>query len=309
MRAWSGIKHMLDSRGFAKGFYRLGLIFRRFGWTPDRQVKGIALYAAILRRQGVRGTFFIPGVILEKYWRDISREDVGGVEWGVHGDVHTDHSKLAAEEQKAHARNAVAMFDAQKTPFTGFRAPYLKVNAGVLEALEAQGRFRYDSSYPVLWDEFYGKDEKFYGFIGEFYRPERHSVSRSLPRMNRALVEVPVSLPDDDVLVDRERLAPEKVLAVWSKILEASHARGELFVLQLHPERIFELGGILEALIQKAKAMRPPVWIASVGEVAGWTGKGGFEGRWPDGYASAFSVSGDIDSITLWDFIDRVRKW
>ena len=309
MRVWLGIKHMLDSRGLAKGFYRLSLILKRFGWTADRQVKGIGLYAAILKRQGIRGTFFIPGVVLEKYWKDIRRIDTGSVEWGIHGDVHTDFSKLISSDQRAHTRNAVRLFDDQGLKFFGFRAPYLKINEGALDAIAAQGRFKYDSSYPVLWDEVYGKDEKFSGFIRDFYRPSQSSSSRALPRMEKTLVEIPVSLPDDDILVDRERLPPGRVLEIWTKILMKSHEKGEVFVLQLHPERIFELGETLESLIERAKAMDPPVWIAPLGEVAGWASQGGCEGRWPAGARSAFSVTGDIDSITLFDFVDRVRKW
>ena len=300
---------MLDSRRLGNGLRRLGLILKRFGLSPKKQLDRIGYYAALLRRHGVRGTFFITGVVLEKHFTKIGRIDTSGVEWGIHGDVHTDFSQLSGQMQESHVRNAVRLFDSQKFFFGGFRAPYLKTNECTLETISRQGRFAYDSSVSIFWDDVFDGAKSSFGFIQSFYRPRRHSAGQSLPWVDRSFVEIPVSLPDDDVLLDREGYGAERVFEVWEKILSACHKNGELFVLQLHPERIYELGDVLENLIMKAKSMDPPIWIATLGEITDWVRRKGPEEKWPKPYTAAFGVTGDIDSITLFDFVDRLIKW
>lgn len=309
MRAVRGLKFMFRSRGLGKGFRRLGLILKRFGFSPKKQTDRIEYYASLLKRCGIRGTFFIPGVVLRKYSRELLKIGVGCVDWGIHGDVHTDFSRLSIQMQETQMKNAVRLFDMEKLSFNGFRAPYLKTNEHTLDTVGHQNRFLFDSSIPILWDDCFGVEQKSFGFIQDFYYPRLHSAKASLPWSRGALVEIPVSLPDDDILVDREGLNSAEVLKVWLKILEVSHKKGELFVLQLHPERIYELGEVLEDLIRRARCFQPSVWVASLAEIAEWFRNKGPEREWPAPHESAFSVTGDIDSITLLDFFDRLRKW
>jgi hypothetical protein len=60
------------------------------------------------------------------------------------------------------------------------------------------------------------------------------------------------------------------VQEVWEEILSLSYKRGELFTLQLHPERFFLCKNTLERLIRKAKKYTPRVWIASLSQIAEW---------------------------------------
>src|SRR6185503_18220827 len=90
------------------------------------------------------------------------------------------------------------------------------------------------------------------------------------PRFLDGLVDIPVAVPDDEILLDRLRLSEPALSAEWLHILELTHSRGELFTIQLHPERIPELGEALEATLRAARALRPAVYFARLDAIADW---------------------------------------
>ena len=84
-------------------------------------------------------------------------------------------------------------------------------------------------------------------------------------------MEIPVSFPDDEMMVERLGLTDAAAqAALWQAVLSLSHARGELFVLQLHPERFFLCADALADVLARARSLRPGVWLASLGEIAAW---------------------------------------
>jgi hypothetical protein len=73
------------------------------------------------------------------------------------------------------------------------------------------------------------------------------------------------------MLVERMGLKDEdSIAAVWIDMLEQCHQREELFVLQLHPERFPVCAGALERLLERARELAPPVWLANLREVTVW---------------------------------------
>jgi hypothetical protein len=105
----------------------------------------------------------------------------------------------------------------------------------------------------------------------DYYRPDDAAVVPVLPTLRpEGLVALPVSLPDDEMLVDRLGLAPHDVAAAWQNILDLSYAADELFVLLLHPERGLVCAEALDQVLTAARQRQPPVWIATLAEVAGW---------------------------------------
>ncbi|MHC4122172.1 MAG: polysaccharide deacetylase family protein [Planctomycetota bacterium] len=309
MSIFKGLKFMFYSRGVKKGFKRLSYINKRFGLTAAKQMKSIDYYASLLRRHNIKGTFFIPATLLESYFKDINRIKIDNIEWGIHSDIHTDLSRLGKEAQMEHIDNAVEIFDKLGVLFRGFRAPYLRINDYTLGVIDEKNRFLYDSSSSILWEDVYKGDESSSNWIRNFYKPQFHSQKISFPEMfSEGLVEMPVSLPDDDILLDREDFDVDSVLSVWENILEICSGRKELFVLQLHPERIYDLDSALDSLIKKAKSFDPPIWIASLGEIAEWRKNTASE-KWPVPYHAAFCITGDIDSITILDFLKRLKEW
>jgi len=218
---------------------------------------------------------------------------------------------------------AADVFRAHSIPFLGFRAPYLRWNHDLLDALAGAG-LTYDSSQPILWpvvdrDALSPEQHQALDTLLAFDRPTPAETTPALPFWVDGLLELPVSFPDDEMLVERLRLQDAGVIAqYWIAAFAQCHARGEMFVLQLHPERFPLCAAALERLLAHVAALGPAVWRASLGDVATWwrqqhaesdapstVAGGAVPGRWPGSAYSAFVLSGDIDAITLWDYAAR----
>ena len=106
--------------------------------------------------------------------------------------------------------------------------------------------------------------------LEDFYAQKLHAATPSMPYWGRHCLEIPVSLPDDELLVDRSRIRdPDELTAIWSNMLDATHQEGELFNLLFHPERIPFLAKPLDSLLEKATSYRD-VWISSLDDIARW---------------------------------------
>jgi len=104
--------------------------------------KGLDILSDILKETGIRATFFAEGRTLEY----ISARGLSGHEVGVHGYDHEDMTSMNENE----VRECLGMSVDSIRKATGrdpvsFRAPYMKINDTVLNALPEFG-IRYDSS-------------------------------------------------------------------------------------------------------------------------------------------------------------------
>lgn len=308
MKKVSGVKFLFFSRGISKWIWRLITVRRRFSFHPRKQMNIIRQFADCLKTHDVHGTFFIPAVLLERYVSHLRTIDTKTVEWGIHGFVHTDHSQLEYEQQRNQISKAVEIFDKCGFKFKGFRCPYLRFNEHTRKVLMGTGRFEFDSSNSIIWEELYGPNQKHYPWIKTFYRATTYKKNLAVPFLVEQLTEIPVSLPDDDITVDRERLSAPEIFNMWSAMLKTCHKNKEVFVLQLHPERFLELKDVLVPLIKEAKFLQPSIWITTLSQVADWQ-KSNPIGSWPEPYQGAFCITGDIDAITIKDFFTRLREW
>lgn len=267
-------KFVLESRGIGNSLERGWQVATRFGITAARMERRLVAYADLLARHGARPSLPITARVLARN-PDVARKLVRrGVELCVHGLVHNDLSALTPEVQAEQIKAACAIFRGHGIPFSGFRSPYLKYNRGTLEAVADAG-FAYDSNLPFLWaplaslDDLAPHEREGLEMGLRFYRPVLHPEERSLPRFDGDLVEIPVSLPDDEILLDRMGCPLEKLGRVWHEMLAMALARGELLTLQLHPERLEILRDVLDGVLAEA-ASTGTVWIATLGEIAGW---------------------------------------
>jgi len=223
----------------------------------------LALTAIVLKRN--------PSVIAQYLDKDI--------EFAVHGYTHIDYSRLSPAEQLDHLHRAREIFAAAGIKACGFRSPYLRQGAQLHATIEDVG-FSHVSNQPIMWDVF--DSDAFapsayavYERAVSFYDPWLAGERPSLPRLGGRLVEIPVSLPDDEMLIDRlgrrsDSAISELVESAWRSILSETYRRGELFTVQLHPERIaWGADGIL-AVLNQAGALTPPVWVAHLSEIAAW---------------------------------------
>lgn len=256
-------------------FGRTIKIFKRYGFTK-RQIQNCLLrYVNLMHRHNCVPSFPITARILEKYPTLIKRFVNDGIEFAVHGYVHSDYTKLSSKSLIEHFEKAIKIFRTLNIPFNGFRCPYLKWNEEILEVMSSFN-FSWDSSQTVIWDFFNGEEvnsEKWknYQKILAQYKPYNAINYIIRPTLRYNFVEIPVSLPDDDILVDRLGIKNKETIEnIWTKILKATYEQGEIFTLQLHPERISFCENALESILEQALNLNPPIWIASLSEIANW---------------------------------------
>jgi peptidoglycan/xylan/chitin deacetylase (PgdA/CDA1 family) len=197
-----------------------------------------------------------------------------GIELPIHGLVHTDMSLLADAAQRSHMEKAAAIFRKHGIEVSGFRSPYLRYNDATLEAVEALG-LSYDSNLAFYWEPgatLSGlSSEEANGLARglKFYRPVTWPAERSLPRFVGRLVEIPVSLPDDEILLDRMGMPPQKIGNVWNEMGCMALERRELLTIQLHPERAIILKKSLEKVLNLSR-QENSFWVATLAEIDSW---------------------------------------
>jgi hypothetical protein len=135
--------------------------------------------------------------------------------------------------------------------------------------------FFFTSNQPVLWDVIdpgvlTARQAEDYQHAITYYQPWPMSNCMSLPHLVNDMVEIPVSLPDDEMLFDRLNFSPSQVGTIWREILSQTYTHGELFTLQLHPERAGLCASFLPSLLEHARALSPGIWFAKLSEIADW---------------------------------------
>ena len=268
----SYLKHLLVSKGWRTAWERGMAIARQLGPTETRMARTLTAYLNLLADFDVRPTFPTPATVVARHPRLIAYLHAQGAEIAIHGDVHVDMQALSPEEQRRHIRQAVARFRAHGLPVHGFRAPYLRWNPTLLEALREINV--YDSSLAVYWDAVPTLDTFAHQRMRRvllFYGAQTLSPWPLYPVQQQGVLRLPVSLPDDEMLVDRLGWRDSAAIAgVWHHMLTTTHRQGGLLVLQLHPERFFTCADALRQVLIAARTLRPPVWITTMQAVAAW---------------------------------------
>ena len=249
-------------------------ILKRYGLDSKKMESNLKVYLQILRKHGIVPSFFLTATALNKHAELINRFAGNGAEFCVHGYKHIDYTNLPHEVFTRHLVKALDIFKEQKVPFSGFRFPYLKYEKNMIAAL-GKYSIKWDSSSNILWHvlkdlTFEEKQWMKYHAMLKQYNSKSSDCYISVPRFCGSILEIPVSLPDDDLL---ERLGirrAEVVADIWTRILKQTYSRGELFALQLHPERILYCKEALKHLIIKANSSEPGIWVAPLSSIYEW---------------------------------------
>lgn len=221
------------------------LEMRRFG---PRQ--GLGRLLDLLDRHGVKGSFFVPGVVAEMHEWILPELVARGHETGLHGYFHEIVAQSSDAEFGDALDRSLDLFERQtgQRP-AGFRSPAWEMTPGMLERLRGRGLV-YDSSL-MGFDHPYEID---------------------------GLVELPVQWLLDDAIHfkfqggGRDRwppAPPEGVLNGWLDEWRMLHEWGEMFMLTVHPwisgrgQRI----AMLDRLLTRLKAAGD-VWFARCDEIA-----------------------------------------
>lgn len=271
------LTHLIRSKGPANIARRGYAITSRVGVTPGRMRRLLAAFSELLASYGAPATFPVTAVTLARNPVVLTGLLSGpaAIELAVHGCRHIDHSRLPTSDLSGELSRARGIFADAGIPFAGFRAPYLRWHGDLLTALWEAG-FQYDSSRSVLWPvvdrtSLRPAQAARLNTLLNFCRPHSTDTHPALPTWADSLLEIPVSFPDDEMMVERLGLTETAAqTALWTAVLARSHTQGELFVLQLHPERFSLCADALAEVLTGARRLQPPVWIASLGEIAGW---------------------------------------
>ena len=249
-------------------------ILRRYGLSSKKMESKLDQYINILREYGIIPTFPITAEVLKRHPHIIEKYANDGVEFAIHGLQHIDYSNLSEEDLSEHLGKSIDLFKKNNITFSGFRFPYLKYDKKCMDAL-SKLPIKWDSSTSIYWDVMGDVKVKkmnlqnYESMLNQYdYKDSSNHIS--LPRDCGNLLEIPVSLPDDDLLervgVKGNGLAEE----IWGGILAQTYLRGELFALQLHPERIFLFREALVSTIETSRQLSPRVWIARMSDIFKW---------------------------------------
>jgi peptidoglycan/xylan/chitin deacetylase (PgdA/CDA1 family) len=280
---------------------RAFLLPSRYGFSSKKFLGNLRRMVALLKSHEVVGTFPITATVLDRHPELAGIID--GMEVAVHGLGHRDLTGLETSGQIAIMKEAIGIFRSFRLEVAGFRAPYLRWSESMMEAVAGAG-FLYDSSIPAGWscgsefDSLAGMAEavRSYGVGGAGGR---------FPIMRRRLVEMPVAIPDDEILIDRLGITdPERLSKALTAMATAAMQSGGHLVLQLHPERFSIFERALDDMLKRV--LGEGAWVAPLGEVAmWWLEKHPGEHNWPQEAPCALTISGDIDAVTLSDFVAR----
>src|SRR5712691_4018578 len=263
----------LRSRGPVGSAARAARVLSRFGATSSAMQRRLHRYDAITSEFGIRPTWPTTASVLARHPELLRQYVERGAELAVHGLVHGDHAALDRRQQRETIARASEIFARCGVPVTGFRGPYLRYNEATLDVLRELG-FRYQSSqafaFPLLDGEPEPSRASLYRLALELCSALDARRLAVRPRLREGLVDIPVALPDDEILIERLKLKEPARTAQWLQMLDLVYERGDLFTLQLHPERILELGDALRAVMTEARRRRPGVFVARLDEIASW---------------------------------------
>ncbi len=264
----------LRGRGPAGSAARTAKVLARFGATASAMARRLDSYDAITRPLGIRPTWPTTASVLARHPELVRHQADRGAEIALHGLVHGDHKGLDPLRQHETIARAVGIFERFGFHPVGFRGPYLRYDQATEEALRDLG-FRYHSSQAVVFPlapdvTISSRAARSYALARGFYSALDAGRIAVTPRLRSGLVDMPVAIPDDEILTERLRVDEATAAAQWLGILEFTYRRGDLFTIQLHPERITELGEALGATCSDARGRRPSVYIARLDEIADW---------------------------------------
>ncbi|MBE0447294.1 MAG: polysaccharide deacetylase family protein [Actinobacteria bacterium] len=266
---------LLKSRGPVNLAKRIPTIARRFGITNTKIDRCLHGFVDVALEFDAKPTLAITANLLDRYPGLVQRLRNRGVEFAIHGLVHTDYSELSLGEHLDHISRAMRVFDRHEIDFVGFRCPYLRSNSYTLEAVRKLG-FIWESSDVIAWDVIDPgaldiNPRIAYKKLLSLYSARSSITNFSAPKLLNGIVEIPVSIPDDEAIIDRLGLDnTAEITRLWLSILDSSYRRGDIFTVQLHHERVPFLAPALRSVLQEASMLSPSVWLANLGEIADW---------------------------------------
>jgi peptidoglycan-N-acetylglucosamine deacetylase len=217
--------------------------------------EGVPRILNLLAKYGIRCTFFIPGMIVERNREVVEAVHAAGHEIANHSYSHRWLEGLTLEEEREEIEktNGLIASVTGRKPL-GYRSPAAEFSLNTMKLL-LEHKFLYSSN-------FFDRDS-----------PYKHVVNGK----KTDLIEFPFAWVLDDApfflysiqLVGRVMMPPSFVFEHWAAEFETLYLERKCFVLAMHPQIIGRPSRIslLERLIRHVRQF-PGVWIARCDEVA-----------------------------------------
>lgn len=269
------VRYVFRSKGFIGFFLRAGMLVRRFDLSGNKMKKAVSDIEQFGRKYKYKPALIIPSIVLRRHHRFFDVMTKESLEFCAHGYTHRDFKPLSLDEQVTQIRMARDVFNNFDLPVYGFRSPYLSRNSFTTEAI-GKNDFLWESNETMIWKGYLKSQEinskrLMRDCVHLLYNPHDARKSAAIPRLRGDVVCIPVTLPDDEILVDRLGIEDSKIIEdVWMAMLDKTKRRGEIFVLQLHPERFEVCKDAMQSLLSKASDPEQGIWVTSMKEVAEW---------------------------------------
>ncbi len=220
---------------------------RRFGAR-----RGVGRLAELLGEFGWKGSFFVPGAVMESYPRIVPDLLEAGHEVGLHGYYHERMETLDDDGFRAVMEQSLAVYRSQGgAEPVGFRSPAWELGPGQ-PALLNDPRIAYDSSLMGF--------EHPYTIAGVVEIPVHWSVD-----------DAPYYRYFGDARDTRPPVGPNRLLEDWIWAFDAIADAGGLFTVTVHPWMSGRAprAAMLRRLFEHV-AGRTDVWCATAAEIAAW---------------------------------------
>jgi hypothetical protein len=274
--------HTIKTKGMINTIKRMGMVTSRYSFNGF--VKSINTMLDVLDDNNAKVTFPITAITLERNMDLIKEIDSKTIEWAMHGYAHLDYAKLENDLIEEHMKKGKKIFKKANIDVVGFRSPYLSFNKNLLTILSKNG-FIYDSSRCYFVNVVSSKINSV-KMILDYYKP---LTKWSIKKYN-GILEIPVCLPDDELLSDRLKYKDEKIGKIWVEMCQRLTKMNMIPVLGLHPER--------GKICKKALEM-----------VLDWARKNDVESVYLKDLANIknkedmlIAITGDVDVIKISDF-------
>ena len=184
-----------------------------------------------------------------------------GHDVAAHGYIHTNMKNKSRREQIDIIRKCSHVFARFQMPVSGFRCPYLSYNNDTLDVLQ-RGGFAWTSNNMILWPNGLsggnGRESKTLKKINNLYHIDFADTRPALPRFRDGCLDIPITGPDDEMLVERFKVKQKsKIAETWMNVLRKTHESGEMFHLLFHPERFPHIRESMKEIVAGLKAVRP----------------------------------------------------
>lgn len=266
------LAHIIRTKGIVHALERSAQVLLRYTFGKKRFSEMMSSLEKDLGGRDVRVTFFITASLLGDHLSFFNRFKSNGHDLGAHGYFHTDMKMKTREEQRAIVLKSYRSFRDNNLDAQGFRCPYLSYNENTVNALK-KSSFSWTSNDIILWEEINGdkRSEEHLRKLGLLYNKLNADTCMSLPKDSGKLVEIPITAPDDEMILERYRIRDSSVIEViWLKILRKIYLRGELYHLLFHPERFIYVSGAIRSIVESARSLTPHVWFATLNEISLW---------------------------------------